>query len=287
MAYLFGTGGKRQTVQDILEKQREERNKQTRGLASSYQQRLAAGDEYAGRDYALGVLGTFLGRKLADKYGGESPELTAARQAEEADKVAGEGAGVSMLAYYNITGNPEQALSPGQDLISRGVSTGGLAGKEMLARGIQMVEAEKARLVRKDAAYATDRRTALANSRDALGNVIPEKFKSNMALLGHEEQPTSLEIEAEQPVGSQLEAEDEAIDEGSTTSVDQIAMDAWFQKNRPGDPFMVSSGLPPAEREEARRALYQKEVLGIKPTGKPQSKGGITPGGTKYRIEGV
>ena len=77
----------RQTVQDILRAQRETRDRQYSLLQDSYQRSRASGNEYAGQNYAVDTLATFLGGALAKKFKtpGDSPEMAAARAGEAKD----------------------------------------------------------------------------------------------------------------------------------------------------------------------------------------------------------
>ena len=215
----------RQTVQDILRAQRESRNRQYSLLQDSYQRNLAAGNEYAGQNYAVDTLATILGQKLAEKYKGESPEMAAAR--------AGEA--------KNLADIDEEAR------ITRGMfglrnSTNPLTGMydpEMEAQSLQNYD----RVQGGGSLVAEEEVVAPPESVLTTG---PGTFNQD---------PT---------IPQQVEGTD-VFTSGITTppaEPTRVERDAWLNKSRPGDPFRVSSVRGTAVEKDKQLWQLYRESLG-------------------------
>ncbi len=258
MAYnnIFGTK-KKNTVQDILEAQRDARAKQANMAANSYQQRLAAGDEYAGRDYALSVLGTFLGRKLAAKYKGESPEMAAAR-ANDAN-VARVEAEAKARTTQDWNENREMNIARMTDGYLKSI------GFDALNKPATEDDYTKAR-AKMEAYYSGD------------GS---EYDQNQLRLKAEVKEKESITAELEQQHTKEANEKYKAELERPLTPQETKEMKAWYRDKYPGNSGMWGRG-----GEDSMISNYKREVLGIvKPIGKSQGKGGITPGGTSYVYE--
>lgn len=219
----------RQTVQDILRAQRASRDRQYGALQDSYQRNLAAGNEYAGQDYALQTLATALGHKLAGKYKSESPEMAAARayEAEGAAKKALDGRiQREMFIYKNsrdLLGgyDPTKAPATGEqyDRILSGISSNAVGEEEV-------VEGEA--------------------PPESVLTAGPGTFNQD---------PT---------IPQQVEGAD-VFTSGITTppaEPTRVERDAWLRGSRPGDPFRVNSVRGTAVEKDKQLWQLYRESLG-------------------------
>jgi len=218
----------RQTVQDILRAQRASRDRQYGALQDSYQRNLAAGNEYAGQDYALQTLATALGHKLAGKYKSESPEMAAAR-AYEAEGKLKDKRDLAMQRIKFIADNSVNKVT-GEDT------------------------SEWAKAMWESVHPSTDTTVSPGLVAEEPPVAPPESVLTAGPGTFNQD-PT---------IPQQVEGAD-VFTSGITTppaEPNKAERDAWLRKSRPGDPFRVNSVRGTAVEKDKQLWQLYRESLG-------------------------
>ena len=245
----------RQTVQDILRAQRETRDRQYSLLQDSYQRSRASGNEYAGQNYAVDTLATFLGGALADKFKtpGDSPEMAAARvnDAEIKTKVAQD---LELQRIQFIADN----------------SVNKVTGEDTSAWAASMWE------------------SIYPNTDGAVAAEQPVSANGNELATGRGTfNPQG--AQAQDPTASQkVEGLDVFTSKVDTPPAEPTReeRDAWLRKTQPGDYARAFSGVTGTaiEKDKQLWQLYRDSLNGNKKISTGNSKS--TASGTSYTVRG-
>jgi hypothetical protein len=215
----------RQTVQDILNRQKAARVRQHQSLNELYQRRRAAGDENAESDYVLGVLGAGLGEWLAKKYKPESDEMKRARVNDQQNQL--------FTDFQTGQTAPGEGQTRGSAMMEIAAETGDEA-QIRAAAAVQnresSIRAQAYKLATQFGAFDEDiYKQYLAASRGTLqSQQAQSQPEGNLGLF------------SDQPPGDQGAAITSAIDVPEPNAVTNEGILGY--KNRPGDPY--GWGLP-------------------------------------------
>lgn len=229
----------RQTVQDILRAQRETRDRQYSLLQDSYQRSRASGNEYAGQNYAVDTLATFLGGALAEKFKtpGDSPEMAAARAGEAKDLAdIAEKARIKMEeevlknSYDPLTGLYEEERGNQYRKLYIAAHTPGGTGTVAAEQPVAATENE---LIKGSGTFTQQ-------GTQAPDYTIPQKVEDFDVFTSGVDTPPAEPTLAERNV--------------------------WLNKSRPGDPYRTSSVRGTAiEKDKQLWQLYRDSLIGNRP----------------------